>query len=160
GRYSALAGLREHIRRQRIRNSIDAFCHRVRCRGRQNESVVCAVVERSDRRCTGRGVAEDTHRFRKGLPIHANDLACRTGDEKIDLVQFTDNIEALLEEVTRARQCPSPTRLFDLGHNGASKRRATRSCKLTAVPGMPRLLMAFWTAPEASAATMEAAAPL
>src|SRR4029077_3193921 len=76
------------------------------------------------------------------------------------LVQFAHNIKTLLEEVTRACQCPSPARLFDLGHNGASKRRATRSCKTTGVPGMPPSLMAFWADPKASAATMEAWAPL
>src|SRR5262249_25879100 len=160
GKHPALAGLCKHVCRQCIRNSIDTFCHGVRGCRRQNECVVRTEIKCADRRCAGGGVAKDTHRFRKVLPIHANDRGGRAADKKVNIVQTADNAETLLEEVPRPCQRPSPAWLFDFGHSGASKRLATRSCKSMGVPGVPRSMMALWVDVWASAATMEARAPL
>ena len=117
-RNPALAGLREHVGREIVRDPIHAFGDRIGCRRRQDERVVDTVIEEPDRRGARRRVAEDACGLRqdKFLLVHAHDLGGRLADEEIDLIEIADHRQAFLEEVPGPGKRPAPARRFDLGH--------------------------------------------
>jgi hypothetical protein len=79
--------------------------------------MIDVVVEVSDRRRAGGGVAKDARRFRQRqfLLVHAHHFGGGPRDEQIDLFEGLDHGETFLEEMPRSGERPTPARRFDFG---------------------------------------------